>query len=183
MLRTTCEAHFCTLCVFSCIRMTAWIFLSGVVASTGSNRDMGGRGGTHLLLDSVVWPLTTHPFRDGAPFLLLIETPPTFRRSLRFFRVLHRNCLLILSPFCFTVCGHHLSPRIAIVFSLLSSLPNSNSSMSHTSNSSSPPLTHPVVYFTFSYYVSPTLYGCATQAHTCSHVLPLPTSGISLSSF
>ena len=32
----------------------------------------------------------------------------------------HRNCLLILSPSCFAVCGHHLSPRIAIVFSLLS---------------------------------------------------------------
>ena len=40
--------------------------------------------------------------------------------------------MLILSPSCFTVCGHHLSPRIAIVFSLLSSLPNS--SMSRTSN-------------------------------------------------
>ena len=28
-------------------------------------------------------------FRDGAPFLLLIETPPTFGRSVRFFRILH----------------------------------------------------------------------------------------------
>ena len=35
----------------------------------------GGRGGrTHLLLALVIWPLTTHPFRDGAPFLLLIDT-------------------------------------------------------------------------------------------------------------
>ena len=40
--------------------------------------------------------------------------------------------LLILSPSCFAVCGHHLPPRIAIVFSLLSSLPNS--SMSQESN-------------------------------------------------
>ena len=42
-----------------------------------------------------------------------------------------KNCLLILSPSCFTVCDH-LSPGIAMVCSLLSSLPNS--SMSHTYN-------------------------------------------------
>ena len=49
-----------------------------------------------------------------------------------------------LSPSCGTVCGHYPSPRIAIVFSLPSSLPNA--SMSHTSNFliSSPPLTHTV---------------------------------------
>ena len=91
---------------------------------------MGGR--THLLLALVIGPLITHLFRDGAPFLLLIETPLTFGHSLCFFHQLHRNCLLIQSPSCFAVCGHHLSPRIAIVFSLLSRLPNS--SMSHTSN-------------------------------------------------
>ena len=48
----------------------------------------------------------------------------------------------ILSPSCFPVCGHHLSPRIAIVFSLLSSL--RNSSMSHPSKISSSPLMHSV---------------------------------------
>ena len=30
-----------------------------------------GRGRTHVLLALVIWPLTTHPFRDGAPFLLV----------------------------------------------------------------------------------------------------------------
>ena len=35
----------------------------------------GGGGRAHLLLALVILPLTTHPFRDGAPFLLLIETP------------------------------------------------------------------------------------------------------------
>ena len=35
-------------------------------------------GRTYLLLALVMWSLTTHPFRDGAPFLLLIETSPTF---------------------------------------------------------------------------------------------------------
>ena len=88
-------------------------------------------GGTHLLLALVISSLTTHPFRDGAPFLLLVQTRTTFGRSLLFFHILHRNCSLTLSPACFAVCGHHLSPRIAIVFSLLSNLPNS--CMSHTS--------------------------------------------------
>ena len=47
--------------------------------------------------------------------------------------MLHVNFLLILSSCCFAFCGHHLSPinRIAIVFSLLSSV--SNFSMSHSS--------------------------------------------------
>ena len=43
----------------------------------------GGGGRTHLLLALVILPLTTHLFRAGAPFLLLLETPPTFGRSLR----------------------------------------------------------------------------------------------------
>ena len=38
----------------------------------------GGEGGTHLLLALFVTPFTTHPFRDRAPFLLLLETPPTY---------------------------------------------------------------------------------------------------------
>ena len=38
-----------------------------------------GRGGGVIIygLALVISPLTTRPFRDGAPFLLLIETPPT----------------------------------------------------------------------------------------------------------
>ena len=44
--------------------------------------------------------------------------------------------------------------------------------------SPSSPLTHPVppCIFTFSYYVSPTPYCCATRAHICSHALLLPTT-------
>ena len=102
----------------------------------------GGGGRTHLLLALVIWPLTTHPFRGGASFIPLIETLPTFRSSLRFFRLLRRKYLLIFSPSCFAVCGHHLSHRIAIVFSLLSSVPNF--SMSHSSIFVIPPPTHPV---------------------------------------
>ena len=76
----------------------------------------GGQGHTHLLVDLVTRPLTTHPFRDGAPFLLLIETPPTFGRSERLFHIPRNTVLLILSPFSLAVSGHHLSPSIAIVF-------------------------------------------------------------------
>ena len=38
--------------------------------------------------------MTTHPFRDGAPFLLLIETPPTIGRSFRCFHIIHKNFFL-----------------------------------------------------------------------------------------
>ena len=78
------------------------------------------------------------------------STAPTPNRHLRHLSAHHAfsidyvatvclYSLLILSPSCFAVCGHHLTPRIAIVFSRLSSLPNS----SKRQNSSSP-LTHPV---------------------------------------
>ena len=69
-----------------------------------------------MLLALLVWPLTTLLLRDVARFLFLLETPSTFRRSLRFFHTLHRKILHILSPSCFAVCGHHLSLSIAIVF-------------------------------------------------------------------
>ena len=59
------------------------------------------------------------------------KTPPTFGRSLRFPHMLHVNFLLISTPCCFAFCGHYLSPRITIVFSLLSS--ELNFSMPHSS--------------------------------------------------
>ena len=68
---------------FRMMKVNHFLFFSSVfggVASPprGEGRGMEGRGRTHLLLALVIWPLTTHPFRDGAPFLLLRETPPTF---------------------------------------------------------------------------------------------------------
>ena len=51
---------------------------------------------------------------------------------IRLSHILHEHYLLFVSPSCFAACGHHLSPRIAIVFSLLSCL--TNSSMSHSSS-------------------------------------------------
>ena len=58
--------------------------------------------------------MTTHPFLDEAPFLLLVDT-----HSLGVVLVLLRYLLtLCLSRFSFW--GHHLFPSIAIVFSRLS---------------------------------------------------------------
>ena len=113
-----------------------------------------------------------HTFRDGAPFLLLAEAPPTFRHSLRFFQILHlvpgdyTNLFVTLSPSSFASCGHYLSPRIEIVFLPLStSVPNFsrlysfiflfNTSRSSMYNSHSP--TTPVL---------PSL--ALPQGHTCA---------------
>ena len=62
-----------------------------------------GRGCTVLLLGFwlVKWPLTARPFRDGAPFLLLLETPPTFGRSVHFFHVKHAKRLAHLFSLSF----------------------------------------------------------------------------------
>ena len=92
--------------------------------------------------------------------------------------------LTTLSPSCFAYCGHHLSPRIAIVFSLLSNVQNFFAShyyifliSSSTSRSSSL-----IVYFTLSRYVSSTLFSFATRAHLCIFFF-LSTTGIPLSPF
>ena len=69
----------------------------------------------------VIGPLTTRLVLDGAPFLLQIETPPTVGRSLRFFRApgITLKQMLNYPFFWFSAWVHHLSFRIAIVFSLL----------------------------------------------------------------
>ena len=74
--------------------------------------------------------------------------------------------LLIFRPCCFAVCGHHLSPRITIVFSLLSSVPNV--SMSHSSIFIiSWHIPYLLVHFTWSHYVSLLYYFChrGTSVH------------------
>ena len=95
---------------------------------------MGG-GHTHWLLALVILTIDHASLsrRSTVPTPIIVEKTPTFGRSLRFSHMLHVNFLLILSSCCFAFCGHHLSPinRIAIVFSLLSSV--SNFSMSHSS--------------------------------------------------
>ena len=81
----------------------------------GAGRE-GGRGGrTHLLLALVIWPLTTHPFRDGAPFLPLIETPLAIWALIRFFHILHRKVFAQPIPALFRRLRPQ-SSRIAILF-------------------------------------------------------------------
>ena len=75
-----------------------------------------GGGRIRVLLALVIGPSTTHPFRDGALFLLVIDTFSVWA-PIAFSHLLHGKYVLILSPSCFAVCGQHLFPRIAIVFS------------------------------------------------------------------
>lgn len=48
-------------------------------------REGKGGGVFCLLLALIFGPFTTYPFRDRVPFLLLVDTPPTFGSSLRLF--------------------------------------------------------------------------------------------------
>lgn len=50
----------------------------------------------------------THLFRNGAQILLLMESPATFRRSLRFFRTEHEHLLHTSSLACCAVGGYQL---------------------------------------------------------------------------
>ena len=83
-----------------------------------------GAGRTHLLLALVIGLLTMYPSRDGAPFLLLIETAPTFGRSVRFFHILHGKLFVYLLSFLFGRLSPPSPTNIAIVFSLLSNVLN-----------------------------------------------------------
>ena len=91
-----------------------------------------------MLIALDIRPLTTHPFFDGAPFLLLLKTPPTFNRSLRFFHTIRYGLLLIFYPSCLAVCARHLSLILTSVLNF--SMSHSSvfpSTSSNTSNSSS----------------------------------------------
>ena len=136
-----------------------------------------------MLYALVICPTTTHPFRDGEPFLILIETPPTPGCSLRFFHTLQRNFLLILSL--------PVSPSVATIY-LLGSRSFSryhlvyqtspchirlfSSSLSSNTCRSSLRTSH-------SQTVRVLLYCFAARAHLRIFFLSLSTTGIPLSSF
>ena len=86
-----------------------------------------GEGCTQLPLAVVVWPSTTHPFRVGAPFIVLTEPPRIFEYSLRFFHVCtaRKNTLLFVSlswsAFCVWGYGAVSSARVALTLVELSS--------------------------------------------------------------
>lgn len=91
---------------------------SQVLFGIGLQPRLGGR--IRLLHAFAIGPLTTHPVREGAPFLILAETSPTFGCSqyvssipvyyTQFFDVY----VLYLSSVA--ECGRHPSPRIAVIF-------------------------------------------------------------------
>ena len=86
-----------------------------------------GGGGTQLLLALSHLTMTTHPFRDGPLLLLLIEATSNIWALSTFFPCITQKNFLQRSSLA--VCDHHLSPKRAIVFSLLFNAPNI--SMSH----------------------------------------------------
>ena len=141
----------------------------------------GGRG-TQVVLALAILALTMHPFRDGALFLL--QHTPHVGGQERFFHVLHFCFLLLLTSSSLAVCGHHFCPRIAIVFSLPSSLPNfvmSQPILFLISSFST--LRSFLAQFTPSHYVSFALVCVATRAVLCAFYLRHSTTGIPFSSF
>ena len=112
----------------------------------GGQKPITGGERTHLLLAFVVYRWPRIPFETEHTVPTPNATPAMFCGSLRFFRVLllHQSCLLILSPSCLAVSGHPLSPRVAIVFPLLSSPPNASMSHNFVWSLHPPSLAHPI---------------------------------------
>ena len=106
-----------------------WRGVSGGVVEGGGR---GRGGGAYSCIVCL-----SHFTNDYAP-LSRRSTVPTPNRDnsnswalITLFPYYMDTFVIILSSSCFAAFGHHLSPRIAIVFSLLAIVPNS--SMSHSS--------------------------------------------------
>ena len=106
----------------------------GMGASEAGAQGVGG-GGAYLLC-CLPWSFGHRLFRDGAPFLLLIETPLTFGRSFCFFHILHIEAVCLsyprpVSPSAVMATMYLLGQRSFSRYSLVyQTLP----CMSHTSN-------------------------------------------------
>ena len=85
------------------------------------------------------------------------------------------NVFLLLSPSCFATCGHHLSPRIMTVFSLLSSAPNFFMPHSLTSLTSSPSTSHSSPYLSHSPTMCLLVSTALPRGHISVHLLPPPS--------
>ena len=84
------------------------------------------------------------------------------------------NNLLSMSPACFAFCDRHLSPRIAIVFSLLSCVLNFSISQFIRLLAAFPPAIHPVPPCTF--HILPQCEFCSLLCNkgTSVHLPPPP---------
>ena len=76
--------------------------------------------------------------------------------------------MLSLPPSCFAVCGHHLSPRIAIVLSLLSSVPNLSTSHSSICLTSNTPRSSLYISHSYSSTMFVLLSFALPQGHICA---------------
>ena len=91
--------------------------------------------------------------------------------------VLRTRFLLILSPSCFAACGHHLSPRVAIVFALLSTVEVLRRTPPHRIRLfSSSPRTHPSLNISHAPTVTSNVYCYVLVCHKRIrvHLLPPP---------
>ena len=91
--------------------------------------------------------------------------------------------MLTLSPFSLAVCGHHLSPSIAIVFSLLSNMPNFSllhPSIFHTSSSNT---MRSFLHSSHSLTVWVLLMSALATRKTCAPTSPFTRLGIHISSY
>lgn len=93
------------------IRMTFFFFNANRFSSLILVDDVGG-GRIHFLFALAASSPTTHPFRDGASFLLFREAPTTFGALMTFVPNITQSLLHISSPSCFAVCDQHPSPII-----------------------------------------------------------------------
>ena len=84
------------------IRIAVILTIIDPGTSTMTGWTAGGEGVLIGCLPSSFDHWTTNALRDGAPFLLLIETPPTFGRSVRFLHILHETFSIYYIPF---LCG------------------------------------------------------------------------------
>ena len=121
---------------------------------------VGGVGGGVLfccLPSSFDHSLATLPFRDGAPFLLLIEPPPTIWRSLRFFHMLHLKKNACLIPVLRWGGVKHLLPGTVASeceFLLLTTMPIKQGTPFRNSYSTTPD--RPRLFFLFFFKTSRT---------------------------
>ena len=126
--RTARKTVFGTLCLLSCLWMTAPT--SYCIFWCGHSRERGGCSFSccpfHLTIDH-----TSLSRRSTVP------TPNRDTSNVRalsvFLRRVIQNVLLTLSPSSWAACGHHRSPKTAIVFSLPSINIMRTPSMSHAS--------------------------------------------------
>ena len=130
-----------------------------------------GEGGAAYSFVACLSPLTIDHARQSAVPTPNRDTLQHLGAHYAFSMYHNQSCLLMLSPSCFAACVHHLSPRTAIVSSLLSSL----ITLLHVTFFQSPHLLkRPVPPCTFRSLLQRESYSLSlsnTRAYACTHAL------------